>query len=109
MPACYRGVFVRHRISWAVVAFYEMGLAMTIELSKDDRSIIEHSLGIEYKTGRKRKPYRNYYCASKGDIRLENLVNLGLMERGHEINNGRDQYYIVTAVGAAAAESKLPE
>lgn len=78
-------------------------------VTDDERSIIEHSLGIEHKKGRQRKPYRNYYCASAGDARLESLADRGSMKRGRKINEGTDQYYLVTESGAAAVGSKLPK
>lgn len=81
----------------------------TTEVTDEERSIIEHSLGIEHKKGRQRKPYRNYYCASAGDARLESLADRGLMKRGRKINEGADQYYLVTESGAAAVGSKLPK
>lgn len=77
--------------------------------STTERSVIEHALGIEYKKGRKRKPYCNHYCASTGDALLESLVDRGLMRRGGTINDGTSQYYYVTDSGAASVESKLPE
>jgi hypothetical protein len=78
-------------------------------ISEDDRSIIEHSLGIEHKNGRKRKPYRNYYCADINDARLPELVERGLMIAGKTINDGTMRYFYVTEAGAKAVESELPE
>lgn len=68
-------------------------------MNKDDKHIIEHSLG--FRNGKPPKQFfRAYFCAEKGAPKLERLVKTGLMERGHIINDGLDQYYFVTKVGA---------
>lgn len=81
-----------------------------ITLTDDERSILLHSLGVEYPRGkRKPKPYRNYYCAEIHDARLPALVQKGLMQAGRVINDGRDQYFHVTEAGAAAVGHQLPK
>lgn len=68
------------------------------ELASDEKEIIRHSLGLNYK----RAPYRNHYCTAKGDPLLEAMVSRGLMTAGAIINEATDQFYHVTEAGAAA-------
>lgn len=74
-------------------------------MTSEQREIIHHSLGL----GSAKKPYRDYYCTSAGDPILEAMVTAGWMKPGNKINEGRDQYYLVTAAGAAAIGSHLPK
>ena len=75
------------------------------EISREHKNILTHSLGIDQGD----KPYRDYYCATEGDKLLEEMVILGLMEKGKAINNGQDRYYYVTNEGANLVDSHLPE
>lgn len=97
-----KGETVRHNADSEPAEMLEM-------LTDDDRSIIEHSLGIEGKKGQKRKPYRNHYCADAGNSRLDALAVRGLMKRGGTINSGTMRYFYVTEAGAKSVGSKLPE
>lgn len=80
------------------------------EITERHREIIEHSLGVSHPRGNlKPKPYRKYYCTFAADPEFEAMVAAGLMCAGGKINEGRDQYYIVTEAGATAVGHKLPK
>lgn len=81
-----------------------------IAITPKQREIIEHSLGVSYPRGKnKPKPYRNYYCTTPGHPELEAIVAIGAMRPAGKINNGANQYYVVTEAGAAAVGHKLPK
>lgn len=67
--------------------------------------IITHSLGLT----NSKKPYRNRYCANSNDTRMTEMVQLGLMEPGHTINEGRSQFFHVTDNGAKLVKASLPK
>lgn len=73
---------------------------MAETITKTQREKLEHALGL----GRPDKvrdgvTYRNHFCAKDGDADMEALVRLGLMRRGHKINDGQDRYYHATGAG----------
>lgn len=68
--------------------------------------ILRHSLGLDMH-GRGRM-YREHYCIpinfeSDDLTAIREMASDGLMEEAHKINEGRDQYFIVTELGKAAA------
>ena len=66
-------------------------------LTENEKDIILHALGNSHKESK--LGWRNYYCTEKGDPELEALVEKGFMKRSSLINEGRDQYYVVTDEG----------
>lgn len=82
------------------------------EVKPNDKQIdaIKHSLGLnEVGRDKRKRPYRNYYCTTKGDVFFEEMVVLGWFKAGGVINDGTSQYYRVTKEGAALVDSKLPK
>lgn len=72
------------------------------KISQEQVWILRHSLGLA-STGHGLQ-YRNYFCdAAGGCADMQALVAAGLMEAGHKINGGQDQYFFVTPAGIAAA------
>lgn len=58
-------------------------------------------------TDKKKKShgYRNYFCATIGgeyEKDMEEMLALGLVSKGHTINQGRDRYYHATLAGCQA-------
>lgn len=86
-----------------------MSETTTTEPTQDQRDVIMHSLGLPNRDRRKTIPYRNYYCTSVGDPKLEAIVAAGWMRKGCTLNEGRDRYYIVTEAGAKAVGARLPK
>lgn len=71
-------------------------------ISQEQVWILRHSLGLA-STGHGLQ-YRNYFCdAAGGCADMQALVAAGLMEAGHKINGGQDQYFFVTPAGIVAA------
>lgn len=86
------------------------GADATVELSPEERHVIEHSLGIA-QTGRE---YRNHFCASEGHhdwSTLQDLCELGLMRiyRAPTYLSGGDTVFLVTGAGKAAIERARSE
>lgn len=78
-------------------------------MNDKQREILTHSLGI---SGRKKKAYRNHFCAAIGspdEAACITCVDAGWMRAGRTINTDTARYYLVTDAGAAAVGSKLPD
>jgi len=75
-------------------------------LTKDQRHILRHSLGLNYG----RKMYRNHFVTGEGSTNYADcmaLVEMGLMTRraGNPITGGDDVFF-VTDAGKKAARNK---
>lgn len=72
-----------------------------MKLSDKQLDTLRHMLGINTPWDARPKPYRDYYCASKGDAKLAELASLGMVR----LYSTRDGYewYCCTDAGKAAA------
>ena len=82
-----------------------------IATTKEQRDLMAHAINAEDRIRdwprRHRRPYkdreyRNYFCAEVGspdDQLVTALCEMGLMRKGHKINDGRDYYAYVTVAG----------
>lgn len=72
-----------------------------MKLSKEHLKILRHMLGINKPEARNPIPYRDYYCAPKGDTELQALATLGAVAlyRQCEVYD----WYRTTEAGKAAA------
>ena len=75
-------------------------------VSKKEIDILQHALGI---SDIRREPFRNYYCSYSGDPIMNLMIHKGLMSAANKINDGRDQYFIVTERGKEIAVANLPK
>lgn len=73
----------------------------TVEITKEQRSVMEHALGLNYK----KKPYRNRYYTSSDNLQWLSLVSSGLAEQGGGWSEGMC-YFRVTFAGAKAIFTK---
>lgn len=73
-----------------------------MELTPEQLETLRHMLGINTPRDKEPKPYRDYYCAAKGDKKLAELARLGAVERVDTVLWSGD-YYITTPAGRAAA------
>lgn len=91
---------------------------ITETLTQQQREILEHTIGLEYrlkvmkpKRGQRRNTltedsFRNYFCETVGGLHEDDiaiLIRLGLMSRGQTINGGRDYYVHATEAGIKEA------
>lgn len=75
---------------------------MAEALLRDDQlKTLRHMLGLTHPERGQQVPYRNYYCANPGDVRLAELEQLGVVRKYAE----RDGYwwYCTTEAGKRAA------
>lgn len=72
-----------------------------VELTKEQRSMMEHALGLNYK----KKPYRNRYYTNSDNEHWLDLVSKGLAEQCGGWEKGRC-YFIVTFEGAKTIFTK---
>lgn len=66
-------------------------------LTEDQLRILRHMLGLTHPERGEQVPYRDYYCANPGDVKLLELERLGVVRRYAE----RDGYwwYCTTEAG----------
>lgn len=74
---------------------------ITVELTKEQKDMMEHALGLNYK----KKPYRNRYYTNSDNPHWLSLVSRGLAEQGGGWNEGMC-YFRVTFDGAKAIFTK---
>ena len=48
-------------------------------VSDEDLRVLRHMLGIDKPEHRDPEPYRNYYCADPGDLKLASMADRGLV------------------------------
>ena len=81
-----------------------------ISTTKKQRDLMAHAINAERRIfdqvrarrQLKNDEYRNHYCAEVGgedDKLITALCKMGLMRKGHKINDGRDYYAYVTVAG----------
>lgn len=73
----------------------------TIELTKEQRNMMEHALGLNYK----KKPYRNRFYTNSDDPHWLSLVSQGLAEQCGGWQEG-ECYFRLTFVGAKTIFTK---
>jgi hypothetical protein len=76
-----------------------------MEITAEQRSYLTHMLGAESHIRKSNWGYRNYYCAEVGgkdERNLAEMATLGLVRRGHTINEGTDVYFFATEQGMDA-------
>ncbi|NBT57327.1 hypothetical protein EBT16_00935 [bacterium] len=69
-------------------------------MTETQKEIMLHTLGASRKGAK--LGYRNYYCAAIDDPNCNALLAAGLMRAGRLLNDGQDQYFIVTEAGMIA-------
>lgn len=77
-----------------------------MSLSDNQIKILRHSLGLDIHGHG--KMYREHYCQpidfeSQTLTDIRDMIARGLMIEGNKINDGRDQYFLVTEAGKKAA------
>lgn len=72
-------------------------------LTDEQLRTLRHMLGIDQPYVRRPEPYRNYFCANRGDEELAELERLGAVER-YAQHSGYD-WYRCTPAGEALARS----
>lgn len=77
------------------------------EIRDSEVTVLLHALGISDPA--QEKPYRNFYCTYVDDPLLLGMVERGLMSPDTVINNGKDQYFIVTEKGRELALANKPK
>lgn len=78
---------------------------MRQRLTREQRSYLTYMLGAELHIEKSRWGYRNYYCAGVGEKDehdLMEMAELGLVRRGHVINDGESVYFFATEQGMDA-------
>jgi len=68
--------------------------------------LLTHTLGAGSHVRKSNHGYRNHFCACVGsdyDKAFEEMVALGLAERGSSLNDGKAVYYRATIEGCKAA------
>lgn len=72
-----------------------------IPLTDEQTRILRHMLGIDLPDVKNPKPYRDYYCANRGDEQLAELARLGAVHLYSQ--HGGYDWYCCTDIGCAAA------
>lgn len=72
-----------------------------MNLSDEQLRILRHMLGIDKPDEAAPEPYRDYYCACRGDANLEALASLGAVRLYRR--SDRYDWYCTTGAGRAAA------
>lgn len=80
-------------------------------MTPEQLHILQHSLGVDqFGQG---NCYRDYYCVGLDNAAtmasINDLVARGWMRAGSKINDGRDQYFIVTQLGLSAMKGHSPK
>lgn len=70
-------------------------------LAADQLQTLRHMLGIDLPDAKDPKPYRDYYCASRGDADLAELARLGAVRLYRPCEHY--DWYTTTNAGRAAA------
>ena len=71
------------------------------DITEREHTLMTHATAADERRKGKRG-FRNYFCAAIGgdDYKVwVGLVARGLAREGHKINQGRDQYFMVTELG----------
>lgn len=76
---------------------------MVKSLTPEQEQILRHMLGIDNDYEPNPEPYRDYYCANRGDQSLRALEALGMVSR-YSDHSGYD-WYTTTDLGKDAALS----
>lgn len=72
-----------------------------MKLTDEQLRILRHMLGIDLPREREPEPYRDYYCASRGDAELAELARLGAVRLFRQCEHY--DWYCTTETGRAAA------
>ena len=72
-----------------------------MNLAAEQLRILRHMLGIDLPAVKAPVPYRDYYCASRGDSRLEALAAVGAVTLYRR--DAHYDWYTTTDAGRAAA------
>lgn len=70
-------------------------------IGEDQLRTLRHMLGLTHPERREQMPYRDYYCANPGDVKLVELERLGLVRKYGE--HSGYWWYCTTDRGKAAA------
>ena len=76
-----------------------------MQITDKQKEYLVHMLGMGSHVKSVNKGYRNYYCAGVGtpdEADLTKMSELGLVVRGHTINQGKDVYFFATDLGMDA-------
>lgn len=72
-----------------------------MNLTDEQLQTLRHMLGIDKPDERTPEPYRDYYCASRGDAELAELAQLGAVRLYRQCEHY--DWYCTTGAGRAAA------
>ena len=72
-----------------------------MNLTEDQLQTLRHMLGIDKPEERAPRPYRDYYCACRGNTELAELARLGAVRRYRQCE--QYDWYTTTDAGRAAA------
>jgi hypothetical protein len=72
-----------------------------MNLTDEHLRLLRHMLGINKPEVRSPTPYRDYYCANRGDPDLQALADLGAVRRYRQCDDY--DWYTTTEAGRAAA------
>lgn len=72
-----------------------------MKLTDEQLQILRHMLGIDKPAVRVPDPYRDYYCAMRGDAGLAELEQLGAVRMYRQCEHY--DWYTTTAAGRSAA------
>lgn len=72
-----------------------------MNLTDEQLQTLRHMLGIDKPDERAPKPYRDYYCASRGDADLAELARIGAVRLYRQCEHY--DWYCTTDAGRAAA------
>lgn len=70
-------------------------------ITEDQLQTLRHMLGIDDPSRKEPVPYRDYYCASRGDSHLQAMAGLGLVEMYSQ--QGNYDWYRTTDSGKSLA------
>lgn len=80
-------------------------LAFCRRVTDEQRENLIHMLGVGNHIAKSQRGYRNYFCAGIGctdEAQMMEMERLGLVRRGHKINDGQDVFYHATEAGMDA-------
>ena len=72
-----------------------------MKLTDEQLQTLRHMLGIDKPDERAPEPYRDYYCASRGDVYLAELARIGAVRLYRQCEHY--DWYTTTDAGRAAA------
>ena len=79
----------------------QIGRGRGAVMTEEQLRILRHMLGLTHPERRAQVPYRDYYCANPGDVKLMELEQLGMVRRYSD--HGGYWMYCTTAAGREAA------